>query len=99
MSRVLLRSGALIAASFFLVPLCEAQTFTANLTGVVTDPAGAAVPDAAVKLENVATRDRREAVTGSEGRFTFSQLPPGVYELQAEATGFKSFVQRNINLI
>lgn len=75
------------------------QTFTANLTGVVADSTGGAIPGAIVKLENSATREKREAATGTEGRFSFSQLQPGTYELQAEAKGFRSYVQRGINLI
>src|SRR6266851_1848723 len=81
------------------LPSCFAQTFTANLTGVVTDPAGADIPNVRVKLENTATREKRETATGAEGRFTFSQLLPGLYQIQAEAPGFKAHVQRNINLI
>ena len=88
-----------LLACILLPVLSLAQTFTANLTGLVTDPAGAAIPDAGLRLENQETRDRREVKTGPEGRFTFSQLPPGVYDLQAEATGFKTYVQRGINLI
>lgn len=83
----------------FAVPVLFGQTFTANLTGIVTDPAGAAIPEAAIRLENTSTRERREVKTNPEGRFTFSQLLPGGYELQAEAVGFKTFVQRSINLI
>src|SRR5258708_8569992 len=75
------------------------QTSTANLTGLISDPAGVAIPSAKIKLENVATREKREAMSGNEGRFTFSQILPGVYDLQAEATGFKSFTQRNITLV
>jgi hypothetical protein len=78
---------------------CLGQSYTANLTGVVADPAGAAVPAAKLKLENVATHEKRETKTGEEGRFTFSQLLPGIYQLQAEAAGFKAFVQSNINLV
>src|SRR5918996_948848 len=90
----------MLACILLLVPVSLlAQTFTANLTGLVADPAGAAIPDATVRIENQATRDRREVKTGPEGRFTFSQLQPGVYDLQAEAVGFKSYVQRGINLI
>jgi hypothetical protein len=85
-------------ALFMTVVSCLGQTYTANLTGVVSDPSGGAVPGVAVKLENVATSEKRETVTGGEGRFTFSQLLPGAYELQAEATGFKAVVQRNIIL-
>src|SRR5262245_30444314 len=93
-ARISVWIGALFAAAALL-----SQTFTANLTGVVTDPAGGAIPEATVRLENTATHERREVKTGPEGRFTFSQLLPGGYELQAEAVGFKTFVQRGINLI
>src|SRR5260370_525470 len=75
------------------------QTFTANLTGVATDPAGADIPNVTVKLENIATHEKRETTTWGEGRFTFSQVLPGLYQIQAEAPGFKAHVQRNINLI
>src|SRR5207248_2371450 len=91
--------GLAISISTGSLTPCLGQTFTANLTGVVTDPAGADIPNVTIKVENVATRERRETTTGAEGRFTFSQLLPGVYEIQAEAPGFKAFVQRNINLI
>ena len=89
----------LVGATLLLAATISAQTFTANLTGVVSDPAGADIPNVRVKLENMATREKRETATGAEGRFTFSQLLPGVYQIQAEATGFKAFVQSNINLI
>ena len=87
-------------SSFLLTALIAfSQSFTANLTGVITDPAGAAVSGATVRLENAATRDVRETTTTNDGRFTFSQLAPGTYDAQAEATGFKTTIQRNITLI
>ena len=86
----------LIAAS---LPAGFSQTSTANLTGVISDPAGAAIPDVKVTLENVATHEKRAATSGGEGRVTFSQILPGVYDLVAEATGFKSFTQRGITLV
>ena len=90
--------GAVLLLSASL-PVGFSQTSTANLTGLIGDPAGVAIPGAKVRLENVATHEKREAMSGSEGRFTFSQILPGVYDLQAEATGFKSFAQRNITLV
>lgn len=78
--------------------LCSAQIFTANLTGAVTDPTGGAIQSVTVKITNVATKEVRQAVTGAEGRYTFSQLLPGRYELRAESPGFKAFVQTGITL-
>ena len=86
----------LIAAS---MSVAFAQTSTSNLTGLISDPAGAAIPGARLRLENAATRETRETTTGGEGRFTFSQILPGVYSLQAEATGFKGYMQSNIILV
>jgi hypothetical protein len=86
----------LISAS---LPFGFSQTSTANLTGLISDPAGIAIPAVKVKLENVATHEKREAMSSNEGRVTFSQVLPGVYDLQAEATGFKSFTQRNVTLV
>src|SRR2546421_6343160 len=94
------RSSLLFSLAIFAGTLPSfSQTFTANLTGVVTDPAGADIPGVTVKLENASTREKRETVTGTEVRFTFSQLLPGVYQIQAEAPGFKAYLQRNINLV
>jgi hypothetical protein len=78
---------------------CFGQAFTANLTGVATDPAGSVIPGVVVKLKNTATNETRQAASGTEGRYTISQLLPGNYELTAEVRGFKTFVQRGITLL
>jgi hypothetical protein len=61
-----------------------------TLTGTVTDPTGAAIPNAAISLRNVATNLTREMKTGEAGLYTFSNLPVGTYELRASAAGFQS---------
>lgn len=77
---------------------CYGQSFAGSITGLVTDPAGAVIPGAIVRIENAATRESRQTTTGGEGRYTFSQLMPGAYELTAEAKGFKKLVQTGIGL-
>ena len=89
----------LIAIAWVAVTaLAYSQVFTANLTGVVTDPGGAGVPNAKIVLKNVESGEQRQAATNVEGRYTFSQLLPGQYELRAQAVGFEAFVQRDIVL-
>lgn len=83
----------------FHQPRCFGQAFTANLTGVATDPGGAAIPGIAVKLLNTATKEERQTSAGSEGRYNFAQLQPGTYQLTAGAPGFQTFVGRNITLV
>ena len=76
----------------------SAQLTSASLTGLVTDPGGAVIPGATVRLTNTETGDEREVSTGGEGRYTMQQLRPGNYELSVETAGFKRFVRPGIRL-
>ena len=81
----------LLGAAFLLAACAvasSAQT-SAEITGLVTDPAGAAVSGASVTITNKATGANRNATTNSEGLYSFPSLPPGTYELKVEQTGFK----------
>lgn len=79
--------------------LSHAQVFTATLSGLVTDQSGGGVPNSALHIRNLETNDTRELQTGPDGRYSFTQLRPGSYELTVEAKGFKRFVQPSITLI
>ena len=57
------------------------------------------MPQVTVKVRNVANNDTRQTVTNADGRYTFSQIPPGSYELTAESAGFKTYVRRGITLL
>ena len=74
------------------------QTTSATLSGVVRDPSGAVVPDVRVSVRNSQTGAGRETTSDVEGRYNFTNLFPGRYELHAERTGFKTIVQSNIVL-
>lgn len=82
----------LFASSLF------AQFETATLTGVVTDPAAALVPRVMVRLTNQATNVESVAVTDDDGRYTFTALRPGTYQLTASATGFKQYSSTDLIL-
>ncbi|OYW08595.1 MAG: hypothetical protein B7X34_08380, partial [Acidobacteriia bacterium 12-62-4] len=62
------------------------------------DPGQATIAGATVRVRNEATSDTRQAVTGGEGRYIFSQLPPGNYEVSVEMAGFRKSVQKNAEL-
>src|SRR3954451_2820117 len=97
-------SDASLAGLLFLLlfPLCASnafgQTFSASITGTVTDPSGAVIPGARVQLTNVATKDSRAAVTGGRGAYSFQNLLPGTYEIRASAQGFKEYVKTGLIL-
>jgi hypothetical protein len=76
----------------------SAQVNNASLTGLVTDTAGAVVPNASVKVKNKATDLESVATTDSSGYYTFASLPVGTYTVTIELTGFKKAIRENINL-
>lgn len=64
-----------------------------TVTGIVSDPAGAAVPGAAVLLSNLQTGLRSAAETNEAGVYTFANVYIGTYELRVERSGFRTFVR------
>jgi outer membrane receptor protein involved in Fe transport len=62
---------------------------TGDLRGVVLDPTGAAVTGAQVTLKSLETGEQRADTTDQEGRFNFTLLRVGNYEVKAEASGFR----------
>ncbi len=66
-----------------------AQSGTSSaLAGSVLDPSGAVISNAQVKATDVNTGSVREVQTNQEGRFLFSQINPGTYEIEVHAQGF-----------
>src|SRR5437870_3310607 len=54
-----------------------AQTQTGGISGTVTDPAGAIVPNAAVTVTNLETNEVRRQLSNETGAFSFAAMPPG----------------------
>src|SRR5258708_3402160 len=70
--------------------LAAQSSTTGALGGTVFDPNGAAVPGVTVTLNNAATGQTQTTTTDAKGLFGFSQLPPGTYEVDFSARGFKT---------
>src|SRR5579883_1990172 len=90
-----LRLGSLrlLAPALLIVcaPMLVAQSAgTGALTGTVTDSSRAVIPNVTVTLTNVDTNQARTAVTGADGNYKFSLIPPGTYSVRFSATGFKT---------
>src|SRR5947209_10128065 len=78
----------LIAMLASVLAVGYAQTATATIVGTVLDPQGAVVSNATVVAKNVDTGIERTTRSTSEGFYRFDNLPPGVYDVSAEAQGF-----------
>jgi hypothetical protein len=67
------------------------QQITASLSGTVTDPSGAAIPNAAVEIKNDLSGDIRRTTTNSDGVFAVIALPPGSYSVKVTEGGFTPY--------
>ncbi len=68
------------------------------MDGHVTDPSGAYVAGASVKMTEVETHQVHAFTTDSGGAFRFPNLPIGAYTLEVSAAGFKAYRQSGITL-
>ena len=83
----------------FVVTAAFAQGDRGSVTGTVSDPAKAVIPNAAVSFRNLETGSQHQTVTTETGNFTLPQLPSGNYELIVEAPGFSRYVQQGIRVV
>jgi hypothetical protein len=74
-----------------LSALSIAQTTTSGgLTGVVTDPSGAVIPNADVEIKNTSKSTTQSAITDREGGYRFFFLAPARYMLTVAHAGFET---------
>jgi hypothetical protein len=74
------------------------QTYEGRILGSVTDKSGGTVKDAKVTITNVGTDVSRSLVTNEAGDYVAPNLPPGVYTIRVEVTGFKKIERTGVRL-
>src|SRR5580693_3663136 len=95
---VLFVVAASISALVFATPAAFAQTAQGRISGQVTDSTGAAVPNATVNIENIATHVSRSLQTNSTGDYSATSIDPGVYAITVEAPGFTKLVRERVQI-
>lgn len=87
-------------AAILCLTLCSlyAQTATGTLEGRVTDATGAIVPGAQVKIVSSQTNVEQELTTNSVGVFVRPFLPPGLYQVSVEKTGFRKYSSKDVQI-
>ncbi|HEY1265120.1 MAG TPA: carboxypeptidase regulatory-like domain-containing protein [Terriglobales bacterium] len=74
------------------------QKITGTIHGVVTDSAGAVVPNAEVTVVLQETGEKRTATTNGEGGYVVTDLAPGTYTVSVKQANFKQFVSKGVQL-
>jgi hypothetical protein len=69
-----------------------------TMTGVISDPAGAVVPNAPVQARHTESGVVYQAATSATGNYTFSELPAGTYEIDVAVAGFKKYARAGITV-
>jgi hypothetical protein len=89
----------LFAAALLLAANLSAQVnATGTFSGQVTDAAGAAVPNAQVKITGQDTGVAVSRPTSGDGYYTVPLLKPGVYSIEVTAPGFGAEIAKNLTL-
>src|SRR5271157_459584 len=78
--------------------LLVGQTFRGTILGSVTDPSGAYVAGATVKVRNLGTGLERTTTTSSDGSYSVPELPIGKYSVTVTETGFQTFVATGVSV-
>lgn len=71
-----------------------AQGTTGAISGTIVDESNQPIPGAAVTLTDERTNVSRAATSGDDGAFAFRAVPPGIYTVRAELSGFRTFEKR-----
>src|SRR4030081_297429 len=88
----------LVAFVLLSTAMLVGQTFRGTVLGTVTDPSGAVVAGATVKVRNVATGLERTTAPSADGSYAVSELPIGTYSVTASLTGFQTAVTTDVEV-
>ena len=88
----------LVLTMTLLISPLLAQKITGTISGVVTDPTGAVVPQATVTITNIDTALTRTVTTNEMGEYVAADLPNGNYRITVKQTNFKEAVTSNVEL-
>jgi hypothetical protein len=83
------RTSRLLAVAVYASVVLMAQTETATISGLVTDPSGAGVARAEILLQNVDRGTKTQIVSNDSGLYAFPSVVPGKYQITVQKQGFK----------
>jgi Carboxypeptidase regulatory-like domain len=92
-------ASALLLAALapYFVGIAHAQGL-GTIVGTITDPSGALVPGATVRVMDEGTSQSRETTTSAQGYYVFPSLRPSNYSVTVEASGFAASTRKGVVL-
>src|SRR5262245_18692938 len=96
--RFILKFITAVSLVLFAVNAIAQTSTTGSLEGLVTDPNGAAVKGATVTVTSPNLISSKTAITGDDGRYQILALPPGMYKVSIEASGFGKFEKESVTV-
>jgi hypothetical protein len=88
----------LILALFSILINANAQSTTGSILGTVKDPSGAALPGAKITATEESSNIAAEVQSDAHGEYVFASLRPGMYRVEAEASGFRKLINSGIEV-
>src|SRR5687768_9031469 len=77
----------------------QGQDFRGRINGTVTDNTGAVLPGVSVTASSPALIQPQMQVTGADGSYRFLALPPGLYDIAYELSGFQNVKREGIRVV
>src|SRR5690242_21789929 len=87
-----------LAVGVFATLAAYCQINTATVNGTITDPSHAAVPNAQIQITNERTGVAATSTSNVDGRYSFTFVLPGNYDLSVKAAGFQTFERKGVIL-
>jgi outer membrane receptor protein involved in Fe transport len=94
-----LRVAGVLVLSLALPAGLQAQDFRGRINGTVSDHTGAVLPGVTVTVTSAALIQPQLQITGAEGDYRFPALPPGLYDVMFELSGFQSVKREGIRVV
>lgn len=76
----------------------QATSTSGDIRGAILDPSGNSIAAARVTASNDERGFTRSTVSTAEGRFTIASIPPGIYKVRTEASGFTTKVVESLEV-
>src|SRR5581483_1026134 len=99
--RLKMRSHRILSIIVFIVLAGGVAVYaqsTATISGTITDPSGAVVPQAQVTVHGLSTGVDRAVVSDPAGSYTVPSLQPGNYSVSVHAAGFAEYTLASVTL-